>query len=324
LEKIVVNKTDLTNKQKLKEKLKGFLPEFKNISKYYNEDEIFSLILSVIRINEFSTVDIENVKSRTLYHLNVEQIIKWIETKLVPNTIQTYIEDSEFLKVLVFSLAMPYKMFKGETKATASEKSRRTKKRDFEQIYSDTFIGKVGEIAFKKYTKEHFKKDLSIDLKISRDIQAFKSDIVEFKKDVNIKSTSTLEGIWAEGPKNVDYGVLIKVALPQDYFMKILAHISSLKKLLTFIQEKIQKDENSSNTLDLVSYIEKTAYSEEMIIKSFICGFFKASKNTLKKEGDKISHLGGEFEIYENKHIVRCNELKFSKQDWNTFFEDVT
>ncbi|MDI6734710.1 MAG: hypothetical protein QME42_00710 [bacterium] len=321
--KIILNKTELNSKSKIRAKLEQFLPSFKNVSRYYNEDEIFSLILSAIRINEANIINIEKIKSRIYYYIDIEKIKNWIETKLVPNTIQIDVDDKELLNLLIFSLAMPYKMLKGETRATMSEKTRRGKGRDFEQIFSDTFVGKIGEVVFKQFAKQNFGKDIILDWKISREIGSFKSDIVGSKKIVSIKSTDTLESIWAEAPTNADYGILIKVSLPKDFFMKILAHISSLEKLLNFVKEKIQKDITSDGTMDLVNFIKETAYSEKMIIKAFTCGFFKTFDSTLKHQGVKLTYLGGEFEIYEEKHIVTCEGLKYLYQEWNNFFNDI-
>ncbi len=204
-----------------------------------------------------------------------------------------------------------------------SEKVQRGKGRDFEQIFSDTFVGKIGEVFFKQYAKQKFGRDIILDWNISRGIEIFKSDIVDSKKRVSIKSTDTLESIWAEAPKGAVYGVLVKVSLPKDFLMKILAHISSLEKLLNFVKEKIQKDVTASDTMGLVNFIMETAYGEQMVIKGFTCGFFKTSDSTFKHKGDRLPYVGGKFEVYEDKHLIKCNELKFCEHDWENFFRDV-
>lgn len=320
---IIFTKTELGNKTEIRRKLGKFIPIFGAISKIYNEDEIFSLVLSTIRANEANVVDTKKTKSRTQYIVDSEKIKNWIERRLVPSTIQISVEDKELLKLLIFSLAMPYKMLKGETRATMTEKVRRGKERDFEQIFSDTFVGKIGEVFFKQYAKQKFRRDIILDWNISRKIETFKSDIVGSKKIVSIKSTDTLESIWAEAPGEADYGVLVKVSLPKDFLMKILAHISSLEKLLNFVEEKIQKDITASDTMNLVKFIKETAYGEQMAIKGFTCGFFKTSDSTFKRKGDKLPYIGGEFEVYEDKHLIKCNELRFSEQDWGDFLRDI-
>lgn len=321
--KILLTKTELNSKSKIRGKMKEFLSPFKDVSRYYNEDEIFCLILSIIRTNEANIVDIQKTKNRTQYNVDVEKVKDWIKRRLVPNTIQIGVEDKELLNLLIFSLSMPYKMLKGQTRATMTEKVRRGKERDFQQIFSDTFVGKIGEVIFKHFARQNFGKHIALDWNISRQIETFKSDIVGSRKIVSIKSTDTLESIWAEAPKNADYGIFVKVSLPKDFFLKILAYISSLDKLLNFVKEKVQEDISASNTLGLVDFIKETAYQEQLIIKAFISGFFKTSETNLKSRGDKLPYLGGEFEIYEDKHIVKCPELKFSEQDWDGFFEDI-
>lgn len=61
-----------------------------------------------------------------------------------------------------------------------------------------------------------------------------------------------------------------------------------------------------------------------MKIKAFTCGFFETSKFNLKNQGEKLIYLGGEFEIYEEKYLVKYNDLKFSQQDWNNFFKNIS
>src|SRR3990167_8392516 len=120
--KITFAKTELNNKTDTGRKLEELTPEFKDISKNYNEDEIFSLVLSAIRANDANVVDTKETKGRTHYIVDSEKVRYWIEKRLVPNTIQISVEDKELLKLLIFSLATPYKMLEGEIKATKSEK----------------------------------------------------------------------------------------------------------------------------------------------------------------------------------------------------------
>lgn len=321
--KIVFTTTEYNSQTKIRKKLEEFISVFKDTSKYYNEDEIFSLILSAIRVNELNIIEIEKIRNRTQYIVDTEKIKYWTDKRLFPNTVQIGTDDKELLKLLIFSLAMPYKMLKGETRATMSEKVRRVEGRYFEQIFSNVFKEKIGEVIFKHYAKQKFGREITLDWGISREIETFKSDIMNSKKVVSIKSTDTLESIWAEAPKNADYGILVKVSLPKDFLMKILAYISSLEKLLDFVKEKIQKDITASDTMDLVNFIKEAAYGEQMAIKAFTCGFFKTSELTFKHKGDKLPYIGGEFEIYEDKHLVKCNELRFSEQDWRDFFKDI-
>ena len=236
--------------------------------------------------------------------------------KLFPSMVQLSIEDGDFSKCLIFSLVMSYKILEGET-STSNEVERR-ETRYFGQVFSDVLKEKIGEIAFKKFVSQRFGRDLKLDWDISTDIHTFKSDLPDSKCVVSIKSTDTLESIWAEAPKNTDYGIFVKVALPKDFFMKILAHISSLKKFLNFVEEHLEKDDQTGR--DLLSFVEKTAYQDGIAIKAYIYGFFKTSDNTLKKKGEEVPFLG---KVHEDKHLVECNKLKYSVEDWKQFFEEM-
>jgi len=318
--KVIFTKTEWRTKSAIREKLSDYVSSFKEASIYYREDDIFNLVLSALRANESSIVNIEIAENREKHVVDIERIIDWIEKKVVPNTVKIGPDEIDLLKLMIFSLAMPYKMLKGETRATMTEKTRRTKKRDFEQVFSDTFIGKIGEIAFRKFAKQRFDRDINLDWEISTEISTFKSDIIGSKGIVSIKSTDTLESIWAEAPTTAEYGIFVKVALPKDFFMKILAHISSLKKLLNFVKDRMKDNVENNDITDLVNFIEETAYEEKMAINGYIGGFFKASGHTLKKKGEELPYLG---EVHEDKHLIECNKLLYLDKDWDELFMNV-
>jgi hypothetical protein len=320
--KISCNTTEFRNKKKLREKLSNYIPAIMETAIYYREEDLFNLIRSALRANEGNILYIEKIsEKRKKYIVDIERISDWIEKKVVPNTVTMGPEEVDLLKLMIFSLAMPYKMLKGETRATMTEKTRRTKARDFEQVFSDTFIGKIGEIAFRKFAKQKFNRNINLDWEISTDISTFKSDIIGSKKIVSIKSTDTLESIWAEAPKRAEYGIFVKVALPKDFFMKILAYISSLRKLLNFVRDRIKDSLTETDGIEnLLNFIEETAYEEKMGINGYVCGFFETSKNSLKKKGKDIDFLG---EVHEDKHLIEINRIKYSNNDWNEFFKRI-
>lgn len=71
--KIVFTKTDANSKTKIREKLEKFVREFKDTSTYYNENEIFSVVLSAIRANEFNIVEIQQIATRIQYVVDGNQ-----------------------------------------------------------------------------------------------------------------------------------------------------------------------------------------------------------------------------------------------------------
>ncbi|MBS3920439.1 MAG: hypothetical protein KG012_16325 [Deltaproteobacteria bacterium] len=97
--KIIFNKTQLNSEPKIRGKLEEFIPEFKDISRYYNENEMFSLVLSAIRANEANIVEIQQIAKRTQYAVDTEKIKHWIEGILLPNTVQINTDDKELLKL---------------------------------------------------------------------------------------------------------------------------------------------------------------------------------------------------------------------------------
>lgn len=313
---ITFSKTELNNKAKTRSKLEDYIPLLSKTSNY-SEDEIFHLILSAIRTNEWGIISPVKYRNREKYNLDIQRVGNWIKEKVIPNTVTIKTDEADLLKLMVFSLAMPYKMLKGETRATMSKKGGRGEEKYFQQIFPDVFKSKIGEIAFKKFAKQKFGKDIILDWDISTDISTFKSDIVGSREIISIKSTDTLESIWAEAPKPAKYGIFVKVALPKDFFMKILAHISSLKKLLGFVKERLDEGDK---IMDLVRFIEETAYEEEMAIKAYVCGFYKTSENTLKSKGLELPYLG---EVHEDKHLVECHTLRYSPEAWNALFSTI-
>jgi hypothetical protein len=268
-----------------------------------------TLPFGFFRTEEDDIITKKKIDRKPTYFLDIPKIENWLEKKVVPNTVLINTDDPDLLKLLVFSLAMPYKILRNEIQENNSRGNRY-----FTRIFSDTFNSKIGEIAFKKYAEQKLGVEIEPDWAISRDIGIFRSDITGSVKTVSIKSTDTLESIWAEAPQPADYGIFIKVALPKDFFMKILAHVSSLRKLLRFVEEHLEKDDSVN---DLLKFVEETAYGQEMTIKAYVCGFFEASPATLKHKGEELPYLG---EVHEDKHLLECNKLKYSPKDWEGLF----
>lgn len=312
---IRLTKTNLGKKREIRRALGDYLTEYSRESGYYSNEEIGSLIISALRVGDGDILSVEEKKWQPKQLIDTDMIIPWIRENLVPNTVILETDDPDLLRLAIFSLAMPYKMFQGTTRATATEKTRRSKQRDFEQIFSDTFIGKIGEIAFKKFLLDKFAHKIDLDWEINAQIAGFKSDIPGSKMIVSIKSTDTLDSIWAEAPQNAEIGIFVKVAIPKDFFMKILAHISSLKKFLRFVEERLEKNDSVSG---LLNFIEETAYGEEMQIKACILGYYKTAPEFLKRKGEEIPFLG---EVHEDKFMIEYNRLLSTDSDWLTFIK---
>lgn len=319
-QQIVFTKTELRSRKKTTAKVGPYLKQLQSVLGPYDQDEILRHIISEIRLALISggseILGQVRTKARSRYIMDINRVKEWIQNRLVPNTVIVTLDQEELLRLLAFSLAMPYKMFAGETRATITELVRRTKGRDFQQIFSDHFIGRIGEVAFKQFAYEKFRRDIVLDWRIGKELQAFQSDIVSSKRKVSIRSTDTLESIWADAPPTADYGVSVKVSVAKDFFMKILAHISSLRKLLEYIRQRVDVKEDSALS-ELLDYIEKEAFRSGFSAKAFICGFFRTSDFNVVKKGEELAFLG---EVEQDKYFVPYSRLSYQFDDWNKFF----
>jgi len=67
----------------------------------------------------------------------------WLEENLIPNTVVLRMDDPDILKLLFFSIEITYGMFLGESRATLMQKGFRERRRSFEAIVVDQFVGKL-------------------------------------------------------------------------------------------------------------------------------------------------------------------------------------
>jgi len=157
----------------------------------FNMEELGDLILSTCRSNDFYVVKTIGRKK----FLDPEMLINWIEKKLIPNTLVINLDDPEVIKLLIFCLEITFRMFEGGTKATITQKGFRERRRTFETILVDQFIGKLGEIMIKKFLERLFPVNIELDWEISKEIEKYKNDIIKAEKYVSIKTSPALSGI---------------------------------------------------------------------------------------------------------------------------------
>ena len=119
---IAMSKTDFYNKRNVRIDLNNYLAEFSHKSVFYSNDEINSLIISALRIGDGNILTLETNKRNPKRLINTDLIISWIQQRIVPNTMIIKTDDPDLLRLAIFSLAMPYKMFQGSTRATVTEK----------------------------------------------------------------------------------------------------------------------------------------------------------------------------------------------------------
>mgnify|MGYP000467320726 FL=1 len=116
----------------------------------FNVEELSDLILSAARSNDFNVIYSQGNKK----FLDECKVSKWVKEKLIPNTIILNIDDEDVVKLLIFCIEITYQMFSGGTRATVTQKGFRERRRTFESILVDQFIGKLGEVMVKKYLEK--------------------------------------------------------------------------------------------------------------------------------------------------------------------------
>ncbi|MEO0180029.1 MAG: hypothetical protein ABIM74_02970 [candidate division WOR-3 bacterium] len=311
-----IARTRLARKKDALEFVLASLPDISLVKDRLDRESTLRLIIGAIRGLECARLITKG--NAFLYETSREEIEEWIVKRLLPNLIEIDPDkDEDFYRLLLFSLLMPYKMRVGETRATITEFTDRAKSRGTLQIISDHFIGKIGEIAFRKFIMGFgYDTDLDWDIDIERD--RFKSDIVNLKRGeqettiseiVSIKSSKSLESAYAECPKNCHIGIFVKTVLPEDFFLGILKNISSLAKLLNHIKGFVGKDDHFK---DLLAELE-----EEIVplpaIPNYVVGYFIPGPLSIREKGSVLPFLG---EIREEKHMEYCGNLKFKREDW--------
>jgi hypothetical protein len=321
---IEIPKQILKSPYKFKEKLSDFIKiQIENIQKiynvYFNFEELSDLLLSACRSNDFNVLYFER---RKLF-INEDKISEWIHKKLLPNTIVLKIDDEDILRLLIFCIEITYQMFSGGTRATITAKAFRERRRTFESILVDQFVGKLGEVILKKFLEQNFPGiKIELDWRISTQLEKHKNDIINAKKKISIKSTPTLAGIWAEADIGYDYGIMVKCSVPKQPILQFFIEVCGFKKLIDFVEGKIP----TYDTLfrDYLKSIKNRICNfkcEEIRteLKGFVCGYFKTSEYEPVEVGKELPYMG---KIREKRHLVNINELKYEKSSWRAFLQD--
>jgi len=211
-----ITKNELTSPSRFKERkveyikhISDFILETSGIS--FELDEIGELLLSAFRANDFNVVQ---KKGNKLEIIN-DNVLGWIKEKLLPGTVILSIDDEDLIRLLIFCIEITYSMFSGGTRATTTQKGFRERRRTFESILVDQFVGKLGEVITKRFLESTFGAKIELDWDISTEIKRYGNDIVNSKKKVSIKTSPSLAGIWAEADIGYDYGISVKCSVPE-------------------------------------------------------------------------------------------------------------
>lgn len=310
--------------QRLKHSLESILNRISTGAKnFYTDEELIALIMSACKTNDFNVCGASKEGNRIVVWWNEEQILKWINEKLIPNTIILTFDDEEVIKLLLFSIEFAFSMLEGKTKATKTQKGFRERERDIETIITNTFTGLLGEVGLKRFLEKYFGISIKLDRTISTDIQQYKSDIANARRNVSIKTTPNLGAVWAECPRGYDYGVFVKAVVPSAILLRAFAYVCGFKKLIDFSKRNIKESE--AEISDIVKSLERRIFTQkcgdlEILFKTFICGFFKPEESMLKKQGETLPYLG---EVREERYIIPISKLYFRREHWETFVKDI-
>ncbi len=210
-------------------------------------------------------------------------------------------------------------MFAGGTRPTVTQKGFRDRRRTFEGILADQFVGKLGEVVLRKYLKNILAIKIELDWEISTDLEQFRNDIPHAQKKVSIKSSPTLAGAWAEAPLGYDYGVCVKCSVPQATIMQFFIEACGFSRLLDFAGSRIPPDDErfSSYLQDMRERIRRYKCGEfQTTLKGIVCGYFETSDALLVPKGTKLDYLG---EVREERYFAKISDLKWRSNDWEVF-----
>jgi hypothetical protein len=282
----------------------------------FDEESLSMLLLSALRCDDISGsygILKKEGKKRYVDELKVK---KWLKENLIPNMVVLQMDDPEILKLLLFSIEITYSMFLGGSRATLMQKGFRERKRSFEAIVVDQFIGKLGEVAVKRFLEDRFNIKIEIDWDISPQRERYINDIKNAKKLISIKTSPNLQGIWAEADKGYDYGIMVKCSVPLHPLLQFFVEVCGFRKLLDFAEEKLDSKTSYINRLFSNSQCGqiKTRFA------CYVCGYFEVSDKNLRKKGEQLEHLG---KVREERHLVRIDELKHTQDDWREFIKSV-
>ncbi len=317
-------KGDLNSPSRVKEKLYDYIVTLRaEILKRHNIEfdieEIGELLLSVCRSNDFNVISQE----RNRMFLGDSQVQEWINKKLIPNTVIVNLDDEDVVRLLVFCLEITYQMFGGGTRATVTQKGFRQRRRTFESILVDQFVGKLGEIFVKKFLEESYPVSIELDWEISTQIEKYRNDIMNAKRNVSIKSSPSLAGVWAEADIGYDYGIMVKCSVPQQPILQFFIEVCGFSRLLDFAEERIPPQNGLFKDYlgDIRERVRKYKCGKiQTSLKGFICGYFKTSSFSPIEEGANLPYLGI---VREERYLVPVDKLKWTKDDWKKFLEEV-
>ena len=309
------------NKFKELEGLRDFLSKLKmDYKPPFDEEDLSMLLLSVLRCDDIrGGYGILKKEGKRIY-IDELKVRTWLEENLIPNTVVLRMDDPEILKLLLFSIEITYSMFLGESRATLMQKGFRERKRSFEAIVVDQFVGKLGEIAVKRFLEDHFNINVELDWEISQQRERHINDIKNANKLISKKTSPSLAGIWAEADKGYDYGIMVKCSVPLHPLLQFFIEVCGFRNLLDFAKERLGSETFYVDNIRNRIFSNSQCGQIKTSFVCYVCGYFEVLDENLRKEGETLEYLG---EVREERHLVRIDELKYTQDSWGEFIKSV-
>lgn len=291
----------------------------RNYNINFEHNEIGDLLLAACRCNDFDIIRDNDNK----HQIDESKVLEWINNKLIPTSIILRIDDEDIIRLLIFCIEITNQMFLGGTLATTTAKGFRERRRTFEAILVDQFVGKLGEVFVKRFLERNFPSaHIELDWQISRKIEEFTNDITNAEKKVSIKSSPTLAGVWGDAYIGYDYGIVVKCSIPQQPILQFFIEVCGFSRLLDFAENKIPSNDKLfknylSNMRERIKMYKCGEIQTDL--KGIICGYFKTSNYQPIKLGEKLPFLGV---VREERYLVPINELHWEKNSWELFLRD--
>lgn len=282
-----------------------------------SEAQFANLLLSACRDRDYECTSTSGRK----HYLHIDSLERWATEKLAPNLVRVSLDDSDALRLIVFSMAIAQAMFSGESRAAISAKGFRERRRSYEAIVVDQFTGKMGEVILKRYITEKIKPaaQIEIDWEISQHRERYQNDIPNASKKVSIKSSPSLAGVWAEAPGGYDYGVMVKCIVPQAPLLQFFKMVCGLRSLLDFADNALAGDRSFVEHLNRIKKEAEVCGSKPQLA-GFVCGYFSTRGLLPTDKGQQLEYLG---EVREKRYLLRLRELRWKFEDWKLFLEEL-
>jgi hypothetical protein len=285
-----------------------------------------------LAVGKISELGISETQAKTYYQSALDsqcinwrdwtRIESWIEHQFKPNLVT--LDQQDYLEAAIQSLRVQFNL--------ASTDFGMSRQRDLGQKWSDTIRGYLGEIALRKYLKQLYQLEITLDHNRGELSQYVNSDVYNVKKigekttrksnlRISVKTTKA-NGIWLDIPGqqfyHSDVFILIKLGIGKDHLFSFFKEISFFKdKILKIGQDCNFLDEQEANRIyqQIDSFEPITAYIPGYILAKNYPNNNKFNYNYTGYKGKTnytIIDYAGEYNL-KNLEEIKQQELGLEK-----------